>query len=148
MLHGVTLGASAAGAGADSCSASLRPFVDYLDRYFAGDDPGKVHGRLTLGGRTEFETRVLNALSEVSFGSLVSYGQLAERVGSPRAARAVGGAVGRNPMPIFIPCHRVIRSDGGLGGFGAGTEWKRALLEHEGWSIVDGKVVERHAADN
>jgi methylated-DNA-[protein]-cysteine S-methyltransferase len=68
---------------------------------------------------------------------------LAEEIGRPGAARAVGGALGRNPLPILLPCHRVVRSDGKLGGFGAGLDWKRRLLEHEGWIIQEEKVL-RH----
>jgi len=101
-----------------------------------------------LSERTEFERKILDALVDVPFGSLVSYGELAERAGCPRAARAAGGAVGSNPAPIFIPCHRVIRSSGALGGFGAGTEWKTALLRHEGWAVVDGRVEKKRTVAN
>jgi methylated-DNA-[protein]-cysteine S-methyltransferase len=86
---------------------------------------------LDLSLLTEFTRRVLTALCQVGAGSLLTYAQLAVRAGSPGAARAVGGAVGRNPIPLIIPCHRVVAS-GGIGGFGLGLECKRALLEMEG----------------
>ena len=86
---------------------------------------------LSLAG-TPFQLAVWGELRKVPYGRVVSYGELASRIGRPRAARAVGGAVGANPVPILIPCHRVVRGDGGLGGFGPGPEWKRRLLELEG----------------
>ena len=147
VLNSVTLGCSVPGAVSDPLPDSVRPFVKYLERYFEGQKPGDVTNRIDLSTRTDFELLTLKELAAVPMGRILSYGQLAERAGSPRAARAVGGAVGRNPVPIFIPCHRVIRADGGLGGFGAGTEWKTALLRHEGWTVADGKVEGWRAAD-
>jgi methylated-DNA-[protein]-cysteine S-methyltransferase len=96
-----------------------------------------------LSWATEFEQRVLRALAGVRFGATVTYGELAAASGSPRAARAVGGALGKNRVPVLIPCHRVLASNG-IGGFGggAGSSWrpggkdpvsfKRALLRGEG----------------
>ena len=96
-----------------------------------------------LSDCTPFERSVLTALAKVRHGSSVSYGELAAVIGSPRAARAVGGALGRNPLPILLPCHRVL-SASGIGGYGgdAGSQWrpggkapldfKRALLASEG----------------
>lgn len=81
---------------------------------------------------TPFQREVWGELQRIPFGKTVSYGELARRVGSPRAARAVGQAVGANPIPILIPCHRVIAANGALGGFSAGLEIKRWLLHHEG----------------
>jgi len=83
-----------------------------------------------------FSRRLLAACATIPWGDTRSYGQLAAQVGLPGAARAVGQALGRNPVPILIPCHRVIRADGSLGGFGAGLEMKRRLLELEGTSIA------------
>jgi len=80
----------------------------------------------------EFQKRVLLAEANIPRGRVRSYGALALRIGSPRAARAVGTALARNPFPIIIPCHRAVRSDGSLGGFGGGRDMKRALLEMEG----------------
>ena len=147
-LSSVTLGGSAASAQPDSPPPALKPCVEYLDSYFAGRPSGDVRAQVDLSERTEFERKILDALVDVPFGSLVSYGELAERAGCPRAARAAGGAVGSNPAPIFIPCHRVIRSSGALGGFGAGTEWKTALLRHEGWAVVDGRVEKKRTVAN
>ncbi len=81
---------------------------------------------------TPFQRKVWEALLEIPFGSTASYGEIARRVGAPRAVRAVGGANGRNPIAIVIPCHRVIGGDGSLTGFGGGLERKRFLLELEG----------------
>jgi len=88
--------------------------------------------RLDLDGASTFDRRVWEALLGIPFGKVVSYAAVARAIGRPGAARAAGGAVGRNPIPIVIPCHRVVRSDGGLGGFGPGIDVKRRLLEHEG----------------
>jgi methylated-DNA-[protein]-cysteine S-methyltransferase len=78
-----------------------------------------------------FTTQVLRALVNIPAGQLTTYGRLAATVGSPGASRAVGGAVGRNPIPIIVPCHRVVASNG-IGGFGLGLACKRALLALEG----------------
>jgi methylated-DNA-[protein]-cysteine S-methyltransferase len=80
---------------------------------------------------TPFQQRVWRALLEIPFGETESYGQLARRIGSPNAARAVGLANGRNPIAIIIPCHRVIGSSGALVGYGGGLPRKKWLLEHE-----------------
>ncbi|MDT0465619.1 methylated-DNA--[protein]-cysteine S-methyltransferase [Streptomyces gibsoniae] len=82
---------------------------------------------------TGFNRQVLHALdSGVPYGAVVGYGDLARRVGQPGAAQAVGMAMGANPLPVVVPCHRVVESDGGLGGFGGGRETKRQLLALEG----------------
>lgn len=82
---------------------------------------------------SDFERQVLGTLwEEVSFGEVIPYAELARRIGRPRAARAVGNALGRNPVAIVIPCHRVIRSDGSLGGYMGGLRFKRHLLALEG----------------
>lgn len=83
-----------------------------------------------LGG-TEFEREVWHALREVPYGETRSYKWLAERIGRPKAVRAVGQALGKNPIPIVIPCHRIIESDGSLGGYTGGTDIKRRLLDLE-----------------
>jgi methylated-DNA-[protein]-cysteine S-methyltransferase len=80
-----------------------------------------------------FRRRVLAAVSKIPYGKTSSYGDIARRAGSPGGARAVGQAVGANPIPIIVPCHRVIASDGSLGGFGLGLPMKRRLLHLEGW---------------
>ena len=80
---------------------------------------------------TEFQRRVWTALTGIPFGSTISYAELARRVNNTAAVRAVGAANGRNPIPIIVPCHRVIGSDGSLTGFGGGLDRKRWLLHHE-----------------
>ena len=107
----------------------LNDAVDYIIRYFMGE-PVSWIGKFIPPG-TDFMRNVWTATAEISFGSTVSYGELARLIGKPNTARAVGNAMGRNPLPILIPCHRVIASGGGLGGYGGGLELKRRLLEHE-----------------
>ncbi|MFF4013530.1 methylated-DNA--[protein]-cysteine S-methyltransferase [Streptomyces sp. NPDC001843] len=79
-----------------------------------------------------FNRQVLRELAAVPYGTVVGYGDLAGRVGQPGAAQAVGAAMGANPLPVVVPCHRVVASDGGIGGFGGGLETKRKLLALEG----------------
>lgn len=81
---------------------------------------------------TDFQRRVWSALRKIPFGTTISYADLARRVSSVAAVRAVGAANGRNPIPIIVPCHRVIGSDGSLTGFGGGLPRKQWLLRHEG----------------
>jgi methylated-DNA-[protein]-cysteine S-methyltransferase len=80
---------------------------------------------------TPFQRTVWRTLEEVPYGETISYGELAKRVGNPKASRAVGSANGKNPLPIVIPCHRVIAADGTIGGFGGGLSTKRRLLALE-----------------
>jgi methylated-DNA-[protein]-cysteine S-methyltransferase len=102
-----------------------------LDEYFAGElqsfdlplDWSLVHG---------FTLPILQATARVPFGSVITYGQVAAAAGSPRAARAAGNALHANPIPIVVPCHRVVPASGGLGGYGGGQERKRFLLDLEG----------------
>jgi methylated-DNA-[protein]-cysteine S-methyltransferase len=103
--------------------------ADQLDAYFAGTltcftVPLAPHG-------TAFQQRVWAALQEIPYGETESYGQLAERIGSPGAARAVGLANGKNPIGIVIPCHRVVGSNGDLTGYGGGLDRKKQLLDLE-----------------
>jgi len=86
-----------------------------------------------LSGKSDFQRRVLGQCRRIPAGRVVSYGELARRAGRPRAARAVGQTMASNPIPLIIPCHRVVAADGGLGGFSAegGLRLKRRLLEHE-----------------
>ena len=81
---------------------------------------------------TEFQKRVWKELSKIPFGRTSTYAELARRIGAPKASRAVGGANGRNPLPIVVPCHRVIGKDGSLTGFAFGIGAKQKLLAHEG----------------
>jgi len=87
---------------------------------------------------TDFQQRVWFALADIGYGQTESYGQLAARVGSPKACRAVGLANGRNPIPLILPCHRVIGSNGSLTGYGGGLELKKWLLEHEAAAVASG----------
>jgi methylated-DNA-[protein]-cysteine S-methyltransferase len=90
---------------------------------------------LDWSGTTDFNQRVWKATSQIPYGQVVSYSSLAYEIGSQGAQRAVGHALGSNPLPIIIPCHRVLRSDGGLGGFRLGLEIKSSLLALEGYTI-------------
>jgi len=102
-----------------------------LDEYFAGrrhDFDVALDRRLSRGYRLE----VLEELSRVPFGETVTYRDLAERTGHPKASRAVGTAMATNPIPIVVPCHRVLRTGGALGGYGGGLDTKAWLLRHEG----------------
>jgi methylated-DNA-[protein]-cysteine S-methyltransferase len=100
-----------------------------LREYFAGT---RRAFQLTLApAGTEFQRRVWDQLVNIPYGETISYGELARRIGDPRAARAVGLANGSNPIPIVIPCHRVIGSDGRLVGFGGGLDMKERLLAFE-----------------
>jgi len=111
---------------------SEKPFAkarEQLSEYFAGKRQS-FDLKLRPDG-TEFQLRVLEELQRIPYGSTVSYGDVAERIGRPKAVRAVGAANGRNPIPIVIPCHRVIGSDGKMTGFGGGIPTKKALLRLE-----------------
>jgi methylated-DNA-[protein]-cysteine S-methyltransferase len=109
----------------------LDPVKRQLDEYFEG----RRHDfdlDTDLRGLTSFNRRVLEALARVPYGQVTTYGTLAGRVGRPRAARAVGTVMNRNPIPIVLPCHRVVGSTGSLVGYGGGLERKQLLLELEG----------------
>jgi methylated-DNA-[protein]-cysteine S-methyltransferase len=102
-----------------------------LDQYFEGrrrDFDLPLDWRLSHPG---FYRRVLRATAKVPFGEVITYTDAAKRAGSPRAFRAAGSALGSNPIPIVVPCHRVVRAGGDLGNYGGGPELKRYLLEHE-----------------
>ena len=102
---------------------------EQLVEYFAGERE-QFDIPLQLAG-TEFQLRVLEELQRIPYGTTVSYSDIAERIGRPKAVRAVGAANGRNPIPIIIPCHRVIGRGGSLTGFGGGLDTKAALLRLE-----------------
>jgi methylated-DNA-[protein]-cysteine S-methyltransferase len=111
----------------------LREARQQLEEYFAGE---RRAFSLTLEpAGTEFQQRVWQALRAIPYGGTISYGELASRIGSPRAVRAVGLANGRNPISIIVPCHRVIGADGSLTGYGGGLERKRFLLALERGSL-------------
>ncbi len=102
-----------------------------LEAYFAGERRA-FDVPIDLSFASAFQRRVLMAARGVPAGQVVTYGELARRIGAPNASRAVGWALGRNPVPIVIPCHRIVRAGGGLGGYIGGLEIKRKLLELEG----------------
>ncbi|MEM7018448.1 MAG: methylated-DNA--[protein]-cysteine S-methyltransferase [Pseudomonadota bacterium] len=109
-----------------------KPFAEpikQLKAYFAGKL--KDFSLKLAPNGTAFQLEVLEALQKIPYGETVSYGEMAKRVGRPKASRAVGAANGRNPLPIVIPCHRVIGSNGSLTGFGGGLDTKQTLLAHE-----------------
>ena len=102
-----------------------------LDQYFNG----KRHEfdiAFDLSGLTPFQTRVLNATAKIPFGSVSTYGAIAKRAGNEKASRAAGGALNQNPIPIVVPCHRVVGSTGALVGYAGGLDVKRRLLAIEG----------------
>ena len=107
----------------------LREARRQLEEYFAGE---RQEFSLALEAEgTDFQRRVWTALGDIPFGETISYGELARRIGNPRAVRAVGLANGRNPISIIVPCHRVIGADGSLTGYGGGLDRKRFLLALE-----------------
>lgn len=111
----------------------MRETLGQLRAYFAGDlrifdVPVEIAG-------TDFQKRVWSALRTIPYGETRSYSQIAGQIGSRRAVRAVGAANGRNPIPIIVPCHRVIGASGSLVGFGGGLEWKRFLLDLEASNV-------------
>jgi len=116
----------------DPRGREVEPFkaaADQLDAYFAGE---LTRFDVPLAPRgSEFQQRVWAALQEIPYGRTESYGELAERIGSPGSARAVGLANGKNPIGIIIPCHRVVGADGSLTGYGGGLDRKKQLLDLE-----------------
>jgi methylated-DNA-[protein]-cysteine S-methyltransferase len=114
---------------ADDVPPVLKETMGQLEEYFAGertdfDVPMELDG-------TDFQREVWTELTRIPYGETISYGELARRVGRPSAPRAVGQANGRNPIPVIVPCHRVLASNG-IGGYGGGLKVKRALLAVEG----------------
>ena len=119
----------------DATNQHLEIARKWIYNYFNGAFKKLPELNLDLIG-TIFEKRVWKALPKIQLGSLTTYGKLAHLIGSPLAARAVGGAVGRNPISIIVPCHRVIGALGTLTGFGSGLYRKKWLLEHEGFNVA------------
>ena len=97
----------------------------------AGQSPSNLPP-LDLSCGTEFQQQVWRALLKIDCGRTLSYGQVAGAIGNPKAVRAVGGACGANPIPVFVPCPRVLAANQALGGFSSGLDWKRTLLAREG----------------
>jgi methylated-DNA-[protein]-cysteine S-methyltransferase len=110
---------------------SIDPARRQLDEYFEGKRQ-RFDLAVDIAMQADFNRRVLRELARVPYGEVVSYGELAARVARPRAARAVGTVMNRNPLPIVLPCHRVIGANGKLVGYGGGLERKETLLRLEG----------------
>ena len=108
---------------------SVNDAITQLDEYFSGSRRD-FELPLDLQG-TEFQVAAWNALAGIPYGRTASYGQQAASIGRPKAVRAIGGANGRNPVAIVLPCHRIVGADGSLTGFGGGIEVKKWLLDHE-----------------
>lgn len=119
-----------------STSTVIEAASNWLDAYFDGSKEAPDFELLFLG--TDFQKRVWQLLLEIPYGQTVTYGELAEQAGSPKASRAVGVAVGENPFSIIVPCHRVVGKDKSLTGYGGGYDVKKYLLAHElGLNIED-----------
>lgn len=112
-------------------SPLLEQVCGLLDEYFRGGQPDFSLVPLRAEG-TLFQQEVWKALLTIPYGETRTYGQIAHMIGRPKAVRAVGGACGRNPLPILVPCHRVVGADGSLTGFSCGLDRKRFLLSLEG----------------
>jgi methylated-DNA-[protein]-cysteine S-methyltransferase len=108
----------------------LATAAQWLTHYFAGTNASPCPA-LDLRG-TDFERQVWQALQNVPFGNVATYGDIARAIHRPKAVRALGQANGKNPVPIIVPCHRIIAAGGKLGGYSAGLDRKRWLLRHEG----------------
>jgi len=113
-----------------------------MRRFLAGEPVALPLDLLALGDCSPFQRRVLLAEYQIPRGWVSTYGLIARHLGVPGGARAVGGALARNPFPIIIPCHRAIASDGSLGGYQGGLAMKRSLLEMEGMQFgPNGRIV-------
>lgn len=121
-------------ASTETPGAALRPCLreiqSALDNYFSGK-PIAPQMPLSPQGGTSFQRKVWKTLQSIPYGETCTYAWLARQVGSPQGVRAVGNACGKNPIPIFIPCHRIVGSNGSLGGFSSGLKWKKRLLALE-----------------
>ncbi len=121
------------GTAAGSAEKDVRPLLEpirQLSDYFDGKKVD-FSGALEYNGSTPFQKRVWDATRRIPYGETRTYGEIAREAGSPGAARATGRALGANPIPIIVPCHRVVGSDGSLTGFGGGLEMKKRLLDME-----------------
>lgn len=131
----------------DNMSESIEKYsgfgsiVDQLDAYF--NNQTKYFSIPTILIGTDFQKQVWEELRKIPFGETRTYAEVALSIGRPKAVRAVGTAIGANPIPVIVPCHRVIGSNQSLTGFSGGLENKAFLLRHEGAKIIDGLVLEK-----
>jgi len=116
---------------AGALATGIEPVTAQLAEYFGGQR-NRFDLPIDFGGITPFTRSVLDATATVPFGELATYGDIAARIGSPGASRAVGNALGRNPIPVIVPCHRIVRSDSSIGGYTGGIAIKERLLAIEG----------------
>ncbi len=123
------------GGGAREDRAALAEVADAVDAYLAGD-PSPFPVPLDMDGVGGFRREVLRAMAAIPRGTVCTYAELAAAAGRPRAVRAAGTGCATNPLPIVIPCHRVVRSDGRLGGYGGGLALKAELLALEGVRVI------------
>jgi methylated-DNA-[protein]-cysteine S-methyltransferase len=115
----------------------LKDLTQNIQGYFQGRPIDCTWNILDLRSLTELQKKVLYETASIPYGSVRSYGKIAERIGHPKAARFIGATMARNPFPIVIPCHRVIGAKGRLGGYGGGLELKKRLLELEKANEID-----------
>jgi methylated-DNA-[protein]-cysteine S-methyltransferase len=121
----------------DDAVEDTQGFGDLPERiraFFEGKDVD-LSCDMDMEGISPFELRVYDELMKIGRGAIISYGELAVAAGKPGAARAVGNAMRKNPLPVIVPCHRVVHSDGSIGGFGGGGDLKRKMLAMEGVDI-------------
>jgi methylated-DNA-[protein]-cysteine S-methyltransferase len=118
------------------------PVARELDQYFAGKRRS-FDVAVDLAGLTEFQRRVLGATARVAYGDVTTYARVAAKAGNEKASRAAGQALTANPIPIVVPCHRIVAADGTLGGYAGGLEAKRRLLALEGGTVPPGGWVKR-----
>ncbi len=129
-------------------SSILKATVEWLDAYFAGKKPSISTLSLAPQG-SAFRQSVWELLLQIPYGEVRTYGDIAQEIGAKRgiakmASQAIGGAVGHNPIPIIIPCHRVIGANGNLTGYGGGIDLKIKLLAHEGVDVTKLSMPKRH----
>ncbi len=113
---------------------TLSPYCQAVKAYFQEKRPFALNLSLDLSPLTDFQIQILNIVRQIPYGTTTSYGEIAAQIDKPNASRAIGQVLRRNPIPIIIPCHRVLNADGTLGGYGGvlGSKRKIALLKHEG----------------
>jgi len=121
----------------ETMSAEIRAWYQItraaLHKMLAGERVDKLPPLDATG--TDFQKSVWREMQKIPAGQTMSYGEIARAIGKPKAVRAVGGACGANPIPVFVPCHRVLAANNKIGGFSSGLDWKRKLLAREGINV-------------